>query len=135
MKENKKRTASSRQPLWLAGALVVMLACGGCGASAPSDPDAGRSALQAALEAWKGGENSDTLAKRSPPIYITDGDWMSGLRLSSYQAENNGNLVGSDVNFKVVLELKTTKGEVVKRNAVYAVTTHPQLLIQRQDSL
>jgi hypothetical protein len=87
------------------------------------------------LEAWKGGETPAALARRTPPIHVSDGDWMTGLRLQGYQADDGGKLVGSDVNFNVVLELKTAKGKVVKKDAVYAVTTHPQLLVLRQDSL
>jgi hypothetical protein len=133
---NRKRTTPLRQPLWLAGVLILVLGCGGCGPSAsPSDPAEGRKALQTVLDAWKGGEKPDALAQRTPPIHVTDGDWMSGLRLQSYKADDDGKLVGSDVNYNVVLELKTAKGKVVKKNAVYAVTTHPQLLVLRQDSL
>lgn len=115
---------------------MLTLACAGCGASAPpSDPAEGRKTLQTVLDAWKGGEKPDALAQRTPPIHVTDGDWMSGLRLQSYEANDEGKLVGTDVNYNVVLELKTAKGKTVKRNAVYAVTTRPQLLVQRQDSL
>jgi hypothetical protein len=114
----------------------MVLGCGGCGQSAsPSDQVEGRKALQAVLDAWKAGEKPDALARRTPPIHVSDGDWMSGLRLQSYKADDDGKLVGSDVNYNVVLELKTAKGKVVKKNAVYAVTTHPQLLVLRQDSL
>jgi hypothetical protein len=77
----------------------------------------------------------DTLPQRTPPIYVTDGDWMSGLRLLSYKVEDNGKLVGSDVNFSVALELKDAKGKILKREAVFAVTTAPKLLVVRQDSL
>ena len=31
------------------------------------------------------------------------------------------------------LELKNARGKVVKKQATYAVTTHPQLLVLRQD--
>jgi len=133
---NRKPVSLPRRPWWLAGALVLALACDGCGPSAPaSDPAEGRKTLQAVLDAWKGGEKPDALAQRTPPIHVTDGDWMSGLRLQSYQADDEGKLVGTDVNYNVVLELKTAKGKTVKRNAVYAVTTRPQVLVQRQDSL
>jgi hypothetical protein len=116
--------------------LTLCAACAGCGGgAAPSDPAEGRKALQAALDAWKGGEKPDALAQRSPAIHVTDGDWMSGLVLKSYTADGEGKLVGSDVNYDVVLELKPAKGPAVKKNAVYAVTTRPQLMVRRQDSL
>jgi hypothetical protein len=134
---NRKTTTPPRRPSWSAGGvLMLVLCCGGCGPSAaPSDQTEGRQALQAVLDAWKGGEKPDALAQRTPPIHVTDGDWMSGLRLQGYKAVDDGRLVGSDVNYNVVLELKTPKGKVVRREAVYAVTTHPQLLVLRQDNL
>lgn len=133
---NGTTRSSPRRPWWLAGALLLAFGAAGCGPSAPaSDPGEGRKTLQAVLDAWKGGEKPEALAQRIPPIHVTDGDWMSGLRLQSYKANDEGNLVGTDVNYKVVLELKTAKGKTVTRDAVYTVTTRPQLLVQRQDSL
>lgn len=122
--------------LALSGVLSLMAVCAGCGQSAsPSDPNEGRTALHAALDAWKGGEKIDSLSQRNPSIHVTDGDWLSGMTLERYNADDNGKLIGSDVNFQVVLELKTPKGQLVTRNATYAVTTRPQVLVQRQDSL
>jgi hypothetical protein len=130
------RTAfTPRRALWPAGVLMLMLACGGCGPTArPSDQGEGRKALQAALDAWKGGEKPDTLTQRSPSIHFSDGDWMSGLLLKSYKADDEGKLVGTDLSYSVVLELKTPKGKVTKKTAVYSVTTHPLILVLRQDS-
>lgn len=129
-------TTPSRRPWRLAGVVMLTLSCCGCGgqSATPSDAAEGLKTLQTVLDAWKGGEEPASLAQRTPPIHVTDGDWMSGLRLEKYQADD-GKLVGSDVNYNVALELKTAKGKVVKRNAVYAVTTHPQLLVLRQDRL
>jgi hypothetical protein len=119
----------------LAGVSILALGGGGCGASAtPSDPTEGRKALEIALNAWKGGETPGALSERTPPIHVSDGDWMSGLRLQRFHADD-GKLVGSDVNYNVVLELKTAKGKVVTKDAVYSVTTQPRLLVLRQDGL
>jgi hypothetical protein len=133
---NRRWTTQPRRSSWLGSVLIMVLGCGGCGQSAsPSDQIEGRKALQAVLDAWKRGEKPAALARQAPPIHVSDGDWMSGLRLQGYQADDGGKLVGSDVNFNVVLKLKTAKGKVVKKAAVYAVTTYPQLLVLRQDSL
>jgi hypothetical protein len=113
---------------------TLILGAGGCNPAArPSDPGEGRKALEATLEAWKGGEKHGALASRTPSIHVSDGDWKSGLRLKSYQAIDEGRLVGSDLSYSVSLELKNARGKVVKKSAVYAVTTHPQLLVLRQD--
>ena len=133
---NRKPTAPDRRPWWLAGLPLLTLVAVGCGQSAsPSDPAEGRKALLAVLDAWKGGEKPTALAQRAPSIHVTDGDWMSGLRLQRYKAIDDGRLVGSDVNYNVLLELKTAKGKSVKRDAVYAVTTRPLVLVLRQDTL
>jgi hypothetical protein len=114
---------------------MIALGAWGCAPSAatPSDPEDGRKALQTALDAWKEGATPDALAKRSPSIHVADGDWNSGMHLDGYKADERGVLVGSDLNYKVVLELKDAKGKGVTKNAVYAVSTHPQLLVLRQD--
>ncbi|MDR3620606.1 MAG: hypothetical protein P4L85_14740 [Paludisphaera borealis] len=131
---NGKRTLSPRRPLWLAGALMLVLGSGGCGSTATTaDLADGRKALQTALDAWKGGQTPDALAKSTPSIHVADGDWKSGLLLQSYKADDEGKLVGTDLNYAVVLELKNDKGKVTSKKAVYAVSTHPQLLVLRQD--
>ncbi len=127
-------TTSSRRSWWLAGLLLLVAGCSGAQSATPSDANEGRVALQAVLDSWKKGDLPETLALRTPPIRVSDGDWKAGLRLQNYKADNEGKLVGTDVNFNVVLELKTNKGKVVKKSAVYAVTTHPQLMVLRQDS-
>ena len=37
------------------------------------------------------------------------------------------------MNYPVVLELKSPKGDSVKKTAVYTVTTSPELLVSRQE--
>jgi hypothetical protein len=116
----------------LALILVLALVLAGCSPSArPSDPDEGRKALQSMLDAWKGGAKLDSFASQNPSIHASDGDWRSGLVLQNYRADGEGKLMGSDLNYAVELELKNTKGRVTKKNAVYAVTTHPVLLVLR----
>jgi len=85
------------------------------------------------LDAWKGGAKPDSFASQNPSIHASDGDWRSGLVLQNYRAVGEGMLVGSDLNYPVELELKNTRGQVTKKNAVYAVTTHPLLLVLRTD--
>jgi hypothetical protein len=137
---NRNSTHSPRRAFGPAGALTLMfslaLGSAGCGTSRPaSDRGDATQALHSALDAWKRGEKPEGLAQKSPPIHATDGDWLAGLKLQNYQADDNGSVVGSDVHFKVVLEVKTDKGRVVKKNATYSVTTGAQLLVKREDSL
>ncbi|WZO98359.1 hypothetical protein EP7_005420 [Isosphaeraceae bacterium EP7] len=127
-------TGLALRPIGLA--LVFLVGTAGCGQNAsPSDPVEGRTLLLAALEAWKGGEKPETLTSQDPPLHVADGDWMSGLRLVNFRAAEEGRLIGTDVNYDVVLEMKNPRGKSIRRDAVYAVTTHPQRLVLRQDSL
>ncbi len=92
---NAIQITSPRQDSWLASipvlALLLVLALvlgGGCGQAArPSDPDEGRKALQAMLDAWKGGAKPDAFALANPSIHASDGDWKSGLVLQDYRAD------------------------------------------------
>jgi hypothetical protein len=129
-----------RQDSWLAGIpvlilfMVLALVLSGCGQSArTSDQDEGLKALQTVLEAWKSGAKPDAFAQQTPLIHASDGDWKSGLTLQGYRAGEAARLVGTDLNYAVDLELKTPRGQIVKKTAVYAVTTHPQLLVLRMD--
>jgi hypothetical protein len=79
------------------------------------------------------GETPEHLATLTPPIHIKDGDWGGGFRLVAFNADANGRLVGYDMNYSVDLELKSPKGTTVKKQAVYTVTTHPELFISRQE--
>lgn len=50
-----------------------------------------------------------------------------------YDAGAEGRRVGYDMNYPVVLELKNPQGRLVKKNAVYTVTTSPELVVLRQE--
>jgi hypothetical protein len=127
------RTHRPRRPWSLACALLLSFGCGASQTGAPADPSRAQEALRAALDAWKGGETLDALAQRTPPIRVSDLDWSGGLRLEGYQAEEAGQLLGYDLNYPVVLNLKDRKGKALKKKAVYVVTTQPELLVLRQE--
>jgi hypothetical protein len=90
-------------------------------------------ALQSVLDAWKAGERPEDLEKLTPPIHVKDADWKGGFFLVSYKADQEGRLVGYDMNYPVVLELKDPRGKPVKKTAVYSITTRPSLLVARQE--
>jgi hypothetical protein len=115
---------------------LAVLASSGCGLGETphqADPDQARTALHAVLDAWKAGAKPESLEAQSPPIRVLDLDWKDGHTLVSYRPEGEAKLVGFDINYPVVLELKGRKGRTVKKTAVYTVTTHPEFLVLRQE--
>jgi hypothetical protein len=118
----------------LTGCAFVLIAGCGFGENAqPADPTQSIKALQSVLDAWKAGEKPEDLEKLTPPIHVKDADWKGGFFLVSYKADQEGRLVGYDMNYPVVLELKDPRGKPVKKTAVYSITTRPSLLVARQE--
>jgi hypothetical protein len=118
------------------GLSTVLLFLTGCGlgqAAHQADPDQAKTTLHAVLDAWKAGASLESLEAQSTPIRVMDLDWKDGKKLISYHASAEGKLVGFDMNYPVVLELKNRKGSTVKKSAVYTVTTHPEILVMRQE--
>jgi hypothetical protein len=124
------RTAAS---LWVAGVLLTASGCGLHATPQPADSTQAQAALRAALESWKAGEKPDHLEELSPPIHVKDVDWVGGFRLVDFKADAEGKLVGYEMNYTVVLELKSPKGASVKKKAIYTVTTRPEVFISRQE--
>jgi hypothetical protein len=121
------------RPWWLAGSLIILSGCGASGSAEQADPAKAQEALHAVLDAWKSGGKPEELEKRTPPIRVKDLDWVGGFRLVGYKADAPGKPAGYDMTYPVVLELESPKGKSVKKNAVYTVTTRPELLVSRQE--
>ena len=106
----------------------------GCGQSArPADASQAQAALRTVLDAWKAGGMPGDLGSRTPSIHVKDLDWNEGYRLMSYKPSDEGKLAGYDMNYAVILDLKTPKGKSVKKTAVYTITTRPECLVMRQE--
>jgi hypothetical protein len=118
---------------WTGYTLVFFAGCGYGGGAQPADREQSRKALQTALDAWKAGEKPEALENLSPPIHVKDADWKGGFLLLEYKADQEGKLVGFDMDYPVVLELKDPKGKPVKKTAVYSISTRPGLRITRQE--
>jgi hypothetical protein len=119
--------------VWIGSMALLASGCSTGPTPQAADSTQARTALQTALDAWKAGEKPEDLAKRSPPLHIKDVDWDGGFQLVGYEANAEGKLVGYDMNYPVVLELKGPKGDSVKKKAVYTVTTKPELIVSRQE--
>jgi hypothetical protein len=98
----------------------------------PHDSQAARSALAAALDAWKKGD-ARSLAKRSPAVRFVDDDMATGLRLSDYEIEEPDRPIGPHEDVAVILSLRDARGKVIRREARYQVATSPGLAVLRSD--
>ncbi|QEH36894.1 hypothetical protein OJF2_54790 [Aquisphaera giovannonii] len=112
----------------------ILLISPGCGASAsPADPARAQETLRIALDAWKAGSKPGDLSGHATPIRVSDQEWAGGWTLLDYRVDDDGKLVGFDMNYPVELNLKRPGGGTVKKKAVYTVTTHPESLVLRQE--
>lgn len=115
----------------------------GCGGPPPqADPDRAAAALQAALEAWKGGETPDAMAGRDPTIVVLDHKWQAGWKLVSFKvADPAGRPLGVEQRFEVELSLVPSPAanrpgpasKPVKEIAIYTVATDPKLTVCRNN--
>jgi hypothetical protein len=121
---------------WVVPVLLgVILDCSGCSrpaAEAPYDAEGARTALIAALDAWKKGE-AKSLAKRNPPIRFVDDDLISGFRLSEYEVEEPDLPLKLHQDVPVILEMRDAQGKRVRREATYQVSTEPTLSVLRSE--
>jgi len=119
---------------WFSLALLIVTAGCASGAGRTVEPgyDTGkaRTALVAALDAWKKGE-ARTLTRRNPPIRFVDEDFVAGLRLSDYEIEEPDAPAGPHQDVHVILSLRDARGKVVQRETQYQVATEPALAVLR----
>jgi hypothetical protein len=108
----------------------------GCGASntgSQADPNEAEKTIKLVLDAWKNGEKLSDVSMREPGIVINDMDWTLGHKLVSYKPSSEARVAGNDMQYPVELELKSPKGRIVKKQAIYHISTTPQKLVLRQD--
>jgi hypothetical protein len=117
------------------GLLLLVVLMAGCGRGLPPtmDSDEARSAVVAALDAWKNGVPPATLREREPPVDFRDLSWDQGSKLTQYDLEKE-EPAGVSVKVTVKLHLTETSGARRLRSAVYSVDAGPVIVI-RPDSL
>lgn len=109
---------------------LCLLAGCGKGSLPPVDIDQAEPALQAALEAWKGGKTQEELVNQTPSILMNEDDWRLGKRLLDYKMEK-GALSGRQVRCRVQIKLQDRDGKTVERSAIYMIDTLPRIVIVR----
>jgi hypothetical protein len=137
------RNASLYGSLWVVAACLIVLAtlllpgCSNSSSANPVDEPQARDALKTALDAWKNGQTSQSLAASSTPMTVQDFEWDTGSKLIDYQLLNDGKSEGANLRIQVKL---TTLGEPVKgkkeakpaeKKASYVVGTSPRVTVFR----
>jgi hypothetical protein len=137
------RNASLYGSLWVVAACLIVLAtlllpgCSNSSSANPVDEPQARDALKTALDAWKNGQTSQSLAASSTPMTVQDFEWDTGSKLIDYQLLNDGKSEGANLRIQVKL---TTLGEQVKgkkeakpaeKKASYVVGTSPRVTVFR----
>ena len=115
--------------------LAIVTGCSGPSSTSPEvsfDAERARTALVAALDAWKKGE-AKSLKKHSPPIRFEDDDLLAGLRLVEYEIEDPDRPIKLHEDVEVILELKDASGKGVHREARYQVGLEPAVSVLRSD--
>jgi hypothetical protein len=116
--------------------LIITAGCSGGTelptSESPYKPEQARTALVAALDAWKKCE-ARALPRRKPPIRFVDDDFVAGMRLSSYEIEEPDAPIGLHQNVSVILSLRNARGNVIRRETHYQVATDPALAVLRSD--
>ena len=129
--------------LWVVAACLIALAtlllpgCSGYSSAKAVDVPQAKDALKIALDAWKKGETSQSLASSSTPMTVQDFEWDQGVKLVDYQLVTEGRADGPNLRVEVKL---TTIGEPAKgkkesksveKKASYVVGTSPRLTVFR----
>ena len=118
-------------------ATLLLPGCSNSSVANPVDVPQARDALKIALDAWKKGETSQSLASSSTPMTVQDFEWDTGAKLIDYQLVDDGRADGPNLRIQVKL---TTIGEPVKgkkeakpaeKKASYVVGTSPRLTVFR----
>jgi hypothetical protein len=118
---------------WIAAGIYMAALAAGCGKTIdePVDPNKASAALQAALDAWKAGEEYGTLQHRTPPVYFNEREWEAGKKLLDYQIAK-ADLMGRQGRCSARLSLRDKAGKVTEREISYLIDTSPRVVITRE---
>jgi hypothetical protein len=119
----------------MSGLLAGLLIAAGCRSKPePADPGKSREALQSVLSAWQNGEAAESLRQHKPPITAVDPRWREKYRLVRFEVADGGNAAGFDHRYRVQLWLQTPDGREVQEDALFTVSTKPELVVMREES-
>jgi hypothetical protein len=114
-------------------ATLLLPGCSSYGSAKPVNVAQARDALKIALDAWKNGESTQSLASSSTPMTVQDFEWDGGAKLIDYQLMDDGK--PEDANLRIAVKLTMTGKPGTKKNlekkASYVVGTSPRLTVFR----
>jgi hypothetical protein len=113
---------------------LLLALAGGCGSGSPAaeaKPDAARTALAAALQAWKDGRAPSELQSASPKTIVVDVDWNKGVKLVDFKLEDSDEPYGSERRIAGTFTLATPKPAA--RKWAYLVGTQGPVTIRRDE--
>jgi len=121
-------------PTFLFLALALLAALPGCrrASAQAADPDKAREALRTTLSAWQKGDSPEAL-KQSSSIIAADPKWKNGHRLVRYEIADTDQVVGYDLQCRVLLVLQGPDGRQTEEKAVFSISTAPAVVVVRAE--
>lgn len=131
----KRSPARCVLPVAIATSLtMVSTGCVHTTVVAKSDVNDAEKIITRTFGQWKSGRTPDDLRNAQPPIYVADDFWLRGYQLTDFSMEKPGELYGTNVRFRMKLELLDLKSKAFTQTANYLVTTTPAMTIARADN-
>jgi hypothetical protein len=131
----KRNPAHCVLPVAIATTLTMLsTGCVRTPAVAKSDVNDAEEVITRSFGQWKSGRTPDDLRNAQPPIYVADDFWLRGYQLTDFSMEKPGELYGTNVRFRMKLELLDLKSKAFTQTANYLVTTTPAMTIARADN-
>lgn len=103
--------------------------CGGGSLPPQANPDDARAALTTALEAWKKGETSESLASREKPIYFNEIRDRPEVRLVEFTINPDHGFYGQSVRLIVNVTFEYTDGTTEEQKMKFLIDTAPAIVI------
>lgn len=130
-----KNLLARRAAILAAALLGLVVGCGQSQVDPPAaiDAAAAKTALTAALDAWKDGSAADSLREKSPALLVADDDWTAGRKLTGYKISEQSEM-GLSQRFQVELQMIGDDGAGTTVEAIYRVATGDMVTISRDDS-
>lgn len=129
------RSASRCGLFFLCGAITLTaIGCAPSGSAQVSlDENTAKESLTTFLDTWKSGGTSASLQEKDPKIYGSDFDWDNGLKLISYEFDQDTLNDGANLQTQVNLTLQDGEGTETVVLAKYTITTEPEITVIRSD--